>query len=133
VTPHTEGLLQTSSCSSAKGLSVAGVVTSFPWSGGTWRIGGIAPSAKVTSELGSLTLPSRSFSPLEPGDADAIDSNHLHVVRASQGEALERLSLRTDNAWSVLETAINNGIFSDHRFEHGDLVKVAKTQHALAP
>jgi predicted Zn-dependent protease len=119
--------------SAARGLSVTGIVTFFPWSGGTWRIVGIAPTSKVKSELGSLTLPSRSFSPLEPGDADVIESHHLHVVRASQGEALERLSLRTDNTWSVLETAINNGVFSDHRFEHGDLVKVAKTEQAPAP
>ena len=36
-----------------------------------------------------------------------------------------------NNAWSVLETAINNGVFSDHRFDGGDLVKIALAGLAL--
>ncbi|MEE2663670.1 MAG: M48 family metalloprotease [Myxococcota bacterium] len=110
------------------GLSVTGVVTFFPFAGATWRIVGIAPSRRAKAQRGNLTLPVRSFATLEPGEADGIVVLRMGVTEATENEALERLSLRTDNAWSVLETAVNNGVFSDHRFERGDLVKTAHAE-----
>jgi len=112
------------------GLAVTGVVTFFPYAGATWRVVGIAPSRRAKAHRGNLTLPVRSFAPLEPGDADAMVALRMGVVEASPSEPIERLSLRTDNAWSVLETAVNNGVFSDHRFQRGDLVKIAHSDDA---
>lgn len=117
----------------SRGLSVTGVVTFFPWAGGTWRIVGIAPASQAAQEMGGLTLPARSFVALEPGDLDEIAALHMRVAEAAPGEALERVSIRTNNAWTVIETAINNGVFSDHRFERGDLVKIAKREPAQIP
>jgi len=110
------------------GLSVTGVVTFFPYAGATWRIVGIAPSRRAKPQRGNLTLPVRSFAALEPGDTDGIVVLRMSVTEATENEPLERLSLRTDNAWSVLETAVNNGVFSNHHFERGDLVKVAHAE-----
>jgi predicted Zn-dependent protease len=115
------------------GASVTGVVTFFPFAESTWRVVGIAPSFRVKPQLGNLLLPVRSFAALEPGDADDIITLRMRVEEASEGESLERISLRTDNAWSVLETAVNNGVFSDHRFRRGDLVKIARGDAFAAP
>jgi len=114
------------------GMSVSAIVTFFPYSGATWRIVGLAPSSRLKQQMGSLTLPGRTFTALEPGDADSIVELRMRVVEAGPGEALERLSIRTDNAWSVVETAVYNGIFSDHRFERSDLVKIARSESATA-
>jgi len=114
------------------GMSVSAVMTFFPYSGATWRIVGLAPSSELQKQMGSLTLPARTFTQLEPGDADSIVALRMRVIEASPGEALERLSVRTDNNWSVVETAVYNGIFTDHRFERSDLVKIARSEPALA-
>jgi predicted Zn-dependent protease len=111
------------------GLSVTALVTFFPYRGSTWRFVGLAPSSRAKAQMGNLNLPVRSFAPLEPGDTDAIVALRMRVVEAADGETVERITLRTKNAWSVLETAINNGVFSDHRFGRGDLVKIARDDH----
>jgi predicted Zn-dependent protease len=110
------------------GRSLTAVVTFFPFGEATWRVMGLAPSSRFQKYAGSLMIPVRSFSPLEPGDADSIEALRLTVKTARSGEGIEKLSLRTDNAWDVLETAINNGVFGDHRFESGDLVKITQRE-----
>ena len=116
----------------AQGLSLTAIVTFFPWAGATWRIVGLAPTSHVQAVMGGLNLPVRSFGPLDPSNAEDLTALRMRVVEAAPGEALERLSIRTDNGWTVLETAIYNGVFSDHHFEQGDLVKVARGEPAAA-
>jgi len=110
------------------GMSVTAVVTFFPYAGSTWRIVGLAPSNRADSQKGNFSLPVRTFTNLEPGDTDSITALRLRVAEAGPNESVERISMRTNNAWTVLETAINNGVFSDHRFESGDLVKIASEE-----
>ena len=52
-------------------------------------------------------------------------SQRLRVVEARSGENLEALTRRTGNAWDVSRTAVYNGIFSNHRFKGGELVKIS--------
>ena len=116
--------------SSGRGLSVTATVTFFPYAGATWRIVGLAPTAHAKAAMGDLNLPVRSFGPLDPANTEGLTALRMRVVEAAPGEALERLSIRADNGWTVLETAIYNGVFSDHHFERGELVKVAHGEAA---
>jgi hypothetical protein len=50
------------------------------------------------------------------------------VVTARPGEDLLALGDRTGNAWDPGHTAVYNGIFVDHRFEAGELVKIAQSE-----
>ena len=59
---------------------------------------GLAPSRRFEKYAGSLMLPVRSFSALEPGDMDTIETLRLAVATAKTGESLEKLSIRTGNS-----------------------------------
>ena len=52
----------------------------------------------------------------------------VRVTRALSGESIGELSARSGNAWSAPETAVYNGVFSDHRFAGGETVKIAKSE-----
>jgi predicted Zn-dependent protease len=70
----------------------------------------------------------RSFRPLTEAERASIQATRLRVVTARPGEGLAELGRRTGNAWDPSSTAVYNGIFVDHRFEGGELVKVVKVE-----
>ena len=110
---------------SSGGASVTSYLTFIPYGPSTFRITGAAPTMRADDTLGSTLSTARSFAPLSDEDRRGIRSTRLHVVSARAGEDLVALGQRTGNAWDPTTTAVYNGIFSDHRFQGGELVKIA--------
>jgi predicted Zn-dependent protease len=75
-----------------------------------------------------MVATARSFRPLTEAERASIQATRLRVVTARPGEGLAELGRRTGNAWDPSSTAVYNGIFVDHRFEGGELVKVVKVE-----
>ena len=68
----------------------------------------------------------RSYRALTEEERASVTGTRMQVVQARMGESLTSLSKRTHNAWDPTVTAVYNGMFPDHRFEGGELVKVAR-------
>ena len=66
-----------------------------------------------------------SFKRLTRTQEVSITERRLRVVKARRGESLAALSQRTDNAWSVEETAVANGLPVEGTLRSGQLVKIA--------
>ena len=49
-------------------------------------------------------------------------------MRARPGETLEALNRRSGSGWDISTAAVYNGIFSDHRYEGGEQVKVIQVE-----
>jgi len=52
-------------------------------------------------------------------------------VRARDGETIERLSERVDNAWNANETAVENQLFVGEPLREGTLVKIVHPEPYL--
>ena len=113
--------------------SIIAYVTFFPYQGGTWRIQGMGPAhASEVAEAQSLAT-ARSFRPLNEAERESVRAMRLKLVTANRGESVPKLSLRTRNVWDPTTTAVQNSIFSSHRFEGGELVKTAREGPYPAP
>jgi predicted Zn-dependent protease len=110
---------------SSGGSSITSYLTFVPYGPNTFRITGAAPTMRADDTLGSTLSTARSFAPLSDADRRSIRSTHLHVVTARAGEDVAALGQRTGNAWDPTTTAVYNGVFSDHRYVGGELVKIA--------
>jgi predicted Zn-dependent protease len=113
---------------SGAGGSITSYVTFVPYGPSTFRITGAAPSTRADDVLGTTLGTARSFAPLSDEDRRGIRSSRLRVVTARPGEDLAALGQRAGNDWDPTTTAVYNGIFSDHRFAGGELVKVSLAQ-----
>ena len=111
-----------------RGGSISANVTFVPYRGATWRITGASPSSRAGRYLGRTLATARSFRPLTEEERASIQSQRLRVVKARSEENLEALTRRTGNAWDTTRTAVYNGIFANHRFEGGELVKVSQVE-----
>jgi predicted Zn-dependent protease len=103
-------------------------MTFIPYRGATWRITGLSPAFLASKYEGTFLRTARSFRPLPEAERDSFRATRLAVVTARPGEDLEALAERTGNLWDVQRTAVSNGIFVNHRFEGGELVKISKEQ-----
>ena len=110
---------------SGAGGSITSYLTFIPFGPSTFRVTGAAPTMRADDTLGTTLSTARSFAPLSDDDRRGIRSTRLHVVTARAGEDVAALGQRTGNAWDATTTAVYNGIFSDHRFAGGELVKIA--------
>jgi len=110
------------------GQNVIAYVTFLPYRGMTWRITGASPASRVGDYTGRILNTARSFRPLTEKERLSIRATRLRVVTARPGEDLLALGDRTGNAWDPSHTAVYNGIFVDHRFEAGELVKIAQSE-----
>lgn len=112
-----------------EGRSRSGPITAYltfvPWHGITWRITGASPSPSAGSYLGRTLSTMRSFRPLTAEERDSILFERLRIATARAGEPLQALRERSGNAWDTGRTAVYNGLFADHRFQGGELVKIA--------
>jgi predicted Zn-dependent protease len=109
-------------------MSLTATVTFIPYRDAVWRITGLTPSRAADKYQGRLLNTARSFRPLTDEERDAIEGTRLELVSAREGENLTALSERTGNAWDASRTAVLNGVFVNHRFESGALVKTARTE-----
>jgi predicted Zn-dependent protease len=69
-----------------------------------------------------------SFRPLTNKERSSIRETRLRIVKARQGENLDRLSERTHNEWDLPTTAVMNGMKTAQVLKKGQLVKVAVSQ-----
>jgi predicted Zn-dependent protease len=103
-------------------------VTFIPYRGATWRITGFSRSDVAKRYLPDTLNAARSFRPLTAAQRDSIEVTRLSLVEARSGEDLAALGRRTGNAWDPSRTAVLNGVFANHRFEGGELVKIARAE-----
>jgi hypothetical protein len=111
-----------------EGGRMVAYVTFFPYRGATWRITGFCSSQVAKNYLPHTLNTARSFRPLTDAQRSSIEVTRLVLVEARSGEDLVALGRRTGNAWDPSRTAILNGVFSNHRFQGGELVKIALTE-----
>lgn len=111
--------------SGSRGGSLASYVTFIPYRQATWRITGITRSSDAKSYLGRALATTRTFRPLTDEERHSLMKTNLHLIVARRGESLESLKERSRNVWSVPELAAANGVFIDHRYDGGELVKIA--------
>ena len=115
-----------------EGSGAAGALTAYvtfiPYREMTWRITGVSLSHTAGRYLGATFNTVRSFRPLSEEERNSIQATRLRLARARPGEDLVALSRRAGNAWDPSNTAIHNGIFANHRFEGGELVKIAQVE-----
>jgi predicted Zn-dependent protease len=111
-----------------EGGRMVAIVTFVPYRGMTWRITGFSRSDVAKRYLPNTLNTARSFRPLTEEQRKSIEVTRLALVEARAGEDLVALGNRTDNAWDPSHTAVLNGIFANHRFEGGELVKIARVE-----
>jgi predicted Zn-dependent protease len=104
--------------------SLTSYVTFIPYRQATWRITGITRTSDAKSYLGRALATTRTFRPLTDAERHSLFESNLHLVVARRGEPLDSLSQRSGNTTSVPELAANNGLFIDHRFDGGEVVKI---------
>lgn len=109
-----------------RGGSLTAYVTFIPYRGTTWRITGVSPSRSAKLYLGRTLNTARSFRPLTERERTSTHATFLRLATARQGESIQALTERTGNAWDAGHTAVYNGVFVDHRFDAGDVVKIAR-------
>ena len=110
------------------GGSVIALVTFVPYGNMTWRITGVSPSSLADDFVGRFSNTTRSFRPLTEEERASVQAERLRLAKARPGENLVELGRRYDNAWKPGNTAVYNAIFPNHRFEGGELVKVAQVE-----
>jgi predicted Zn-dependent protease len=103
-------------------------VTFIPYHGATWRITGFSRSDVAKHYLPHTLNAARSFRPLTAAQRDSIEVTRIALVEARSDEDLAALCRRTGNAWDPGRTAVLNGVFTNHRFEGGKLVKIARVE-----
>jgi predicted Zn-dependent protease len=111
-----------------EGSRAVAYVTFIPYRGATWRITGFFPSIVAKQYLPHTLNAARSFRPLTEAQRNSIEATRLSLVEARRGEDLAALGGRTGNAWEPSRTAVLNGIFANHRFKGGELVKIARVE-----
>ncbi len=91
----------------------------------TFRFTGVAPLADAGAAFRRFDDATGSFRPLTDREFESITERRLRVVAARRGESLAGLSRRTGNVWSVLETAIANGVPESASLASGQPIKIA--------
>ena len=108
-------------------------MTFIPFHDLTYRITGAAPSSVASRYQAAMRNTARSFRALDPDELRALLVKRLRIAEARPGETLTALGARTGNSWSLQELAVYNGVFVDHRFERGQLVKILKSEPYQPP
>jgi predicted Zn-dependent protease len=110
------------------GGTVEAQLTFIPFRDSLWRITGAAPAIVAGRYQGALLATARSFRPLTEEERRQVTATRLRVAQARGGESIAELSERTQNVWSIQETAVYNALFADHRFRGGETVKIARRE-----
>jgi predicted Zn-dependent protease len=110
------------------GNQIAASVTFIPYRGATYRITSVSSSFAEKTYRGRTLNTTRSFRPLSSEERSKIHVTRLHLVEARPGEDLEAIGRRSENAWDLATTALYNGVFNDHDFSGGELVKMARVE-----
>ena len=108
-------------------------ITFIPYRGATWRVTGMSRSSAAEKYRGRLLGTARSFRPLTQEERAGIRSSRMRIATAKAGEGFAALAKRTGNAWDPGTTAVYNGVFVDHRYRGGELVKLARSERYVPP
>ncbi len=109
-----------------------GSATFVSHAGRTFRLIAVAPSRAARTELGRAMTAVRSFRPLAVENRSLIRARRLRVVTAEPDESLTDLGARADDTWVPTRRAVMNGLFSNHVFSGGELVKIARSEPYLS-
>lgn len=100
-------------------------VTWIAHRGTIYRLSAAAQRGHFRKYQGTFRGFARSFRELRLEEAERIDELRLRLVVVQEGDTLERLSVRTGNAWDVNRTAVNNAIVRGEDLEPGRVLKIA--------
>ncbi len=104
------------------------IVAEFTWIAhprGLFRFTATTPSQSYRNVAGRLRSTVRSFHRPSQSERSLVRGKRLAIVRARGGESLRQISDRSNNAWSIEETALANNVVADDRLEAGFAVKIA--------
>jgi len=88
----------------------------------------VAPTRAARAQLRRALTAVRSFRRLSPENRRLVRARRLRIVAAEPGESLADLGRRAEDTWVLTDRALVNGLFSNHSFEGGELVKVARSE-----
>jgi predicted Zn-dependent protease len=94
--------------------------------GSIYRIIGVTTSMQRHEPL--FTSVARSFRPMTQDLLESVRELRVRLVPAQGGETLQELAKRSGSEWTAVELGVLNGVGGTHRFEGGELVKVAKSE-----
>ncbi len=92
----------------------------FKLNGITYELSGAA----FDSEFSKLKETALSIRTLTEQEKNSIKVKVLRIVKAQEGESIDSISQRTNNAWNADMTALMNGIAKEKTFSEGDPVKI---------
>jgi predicted Zn-dependent protease len=105
--------------------SVRIILTFLERGGSIYRFTAVARSSAAKRYEGVFLNVPRSLRSLRPGEFQKIRETRLRIATARGGERLGELNSRTQNRWTVQQTAVMNDVMVDHRLNAGELVKIA--------
>jgi predicted Zn-dependent protease len=100
-------------------------MTWIPHRGQIFRVSAACPVPSYDAYKRIFERSVKSFRPLTEDEKRSIVTRRLYTAEAREGETIETLSKRTDNAWSIEETAVANAIFPYDKLSAGQFVKIA--------
>ncbi len=107
---------------------VTGSATFVSYGDRTFRLVTVAPTRAARAQLRRALTAVRSFRRLSPENRRLVRARRLRIVVAEPGESLADLGRRAEDTWVVTDRALVNGLFSNHSFEGGELIKVARSE-----
>jgi predicted Zn-dependent protease len=96
--------------------------------GRVYRLTAGAPRTSFLKYEGTFRSFARSFREIQDEERAKVEELRLRVAVAKQSETLAELSRRTENQWSLNQTAVANGLVIGQALEEGQLVKVASRE-----
>jgi len=109
------------------------LLTFIAYDGLVYRIAATVPMAELADIRPVFTRTSFSFHPLTDAERDEVFENRLEIVRATAGEDLVTLGRRSENQWSLAQTALANGIGEEASLAEGWWVKIARSRPYRGP
>jgi predicted Zn-dependent protease len=94
----------------------------------TFRLMAIAPTRAARADLRRALTAVRSFRRLSPENRELVRARRVRIATAEAGESLAELGRRAHDTWVPTDRALVNGLFSNHVFAAGELVKVARSE-----
>jgi predicted Zn-dependent protease len=104
------------------------IVAEFTWVAHPeqlFRFTATAPAQRYRDVASRLRSTVRSFHRPSSRERSLVRGKRLAIVRARGGESLRQLSERSNNAWTLEETALANNLVADDRLEGGFPIKIA--------
>jgi predicted Zn-dependent protease len=105
------------------GRQLAGQLTFIPYNGLMYRITAVAPVRGAAGYIAQARNTVRSFRPTPTNSTEEFEVMRLRITRARSGESVAELMKRTSSALQPKGIGVINGVFFDHRFKGGELVK----------